>query len=78
MRKMAEIPNCPESRESESSIKQASAASESSTDTSRSKSLLDVLKAPNPVEIARKRAVRVNLPPFVKCQRRGVSTSDPK
>ena len=76
--KMAETPNCPESRESESSIEQASAASGSSTDSSSSKSLLDVLKAPTLVEIARKRAVRVNLPPSGKRQCRGASTSDPK
>ena len=61
--KMAETS---ESRESESSIEQASAASGSSTDSSSSKSLLDVLKAPTLVEIARKRAVRVNLPPSGK------------
>ena len=75
---MAETPNCPESRESESSIEQASAASRSSTDSSSSKSLLDVLKAPTLVEIARKRDVRVNLPPSGKRRRRGASTSDPK
>ena len=57
--KMVETPNCPESRESESSIEQASAASRSSTDSSNSKSLLDVLKAHTLAEIARKRAVRV-------------------
>ena len=43
--KMAETQNCPESRESESSIEQASAASVSSMDSSNSMSLLDVLKA---------------------------------
>ena len=69
--KMAETPNCPESRESESSIEQPSAASGSSTDSSSSKSLLDVLKAPTLAEIARKRAVRVNLPPSGKRRCRG-------
>ena len=69
--KMAETPNCPESRESESSIEQASAASGSSTDLSNSKSLLDILKAPTLAEIARKWAVRVNLPPSGKCRCRG-------
>ena len=68
---MAETPNCPESRESESSIEQASAASGSSMDSSSSKSLLDVLKAPTLAEIARKRATRVNLSPSGKRRCRG-------
>ena len=63
---MAETANCLESRESESSIEQASATSGSSTDSSNSKSLLDVLKAPTLAEIARKRAVRVNFTPSGK------------
>ena len=60
--KIAETSNCPESRESESSIEQASVTSGSSMDSSSSKLLLEVLKAPTLWEIARKRALcRLNL-----------------
>ena len=69
---------CPESRESKSSIEQANNTSGSSTDSSRSKLFLGVLKAPTLGEIARKWAVRVNLPPTGKRQCCGASTSGPK
>ena len=76
--KMAETSNCPESRESESSIEQASDVSGSSMDSSSSKFLLDVLKAPILGEIASKQAVRVNFPPSGRRPCYGASTSNPK
>lgn len=48
------------------------------TPGSASRSMLDVLKAPNPADFARKRKVKLNQSPWGKLQCIGASFTDPK
>ncbi len=57
-------------------VNESMESGESSTDSARS--MLDVLKAPTPADIARKRQIKHNPPPRGKRRCQGSSTSDPK